>query len=182
MALPIVSLTIPAMRKILPFTLLLTAALAARASSAANLEDLDWLVGDWRQTGETSTAQETWLAPMAGSMPGVFRLVNDGRLVVHEYILIAQEADRVVLRFKHYNADYSTWEGDGPPLTFKLAEASPGYAMWENVSPTAEAPDLLRYQRTGDRLTVTVMDDEANPGAGDAMTFEFRQHADLSGD
>lgn len=170
------------MRKNLQFTLLLTAALSASASFAANLGDLEWLVGDWRQTGDANFAQETWLAPMAGSMPGFFRLMNDGRLVVHEYILIEQEEDRVVLRFKHYNPDYSTWEGDGPPLTFELAEVRPGYAAWENTSPSDEAPDLLRYERSGDRLTVTVMDDGANPDAGDPMTFEFRRYADLSGD
>lgn len=169
------------MRKILWFTLFLTGAFAAPPAFASNLDELGWLAGDWRQTGDSDFAQETWLPPLAGSMPGVFRLVNDGRLVVHEYILIVQEGDRVLLRFKHFNADYSTWEGNGPPLTFELSEVRPGFALWKNLSPSDEAPDLLRYERSGDGLSVTVMDDPAEPGAGEPMTFEFRRHADLAG-
>lgn len=167
---------------ILAFVLLGAASATAAGESAEPLGNLGWLVGDWRQSGESNFAQETWLPPMAGSMPGVFRLVNDGRLVVHEYILISEEPGRVVLRFKHYNPDYSTWEGDGPPLAFELGEIRPGFALWKNLAPAEQAPDLLRYERSGDMLTVTVMDDPAEPDAGEPLTFEFRRHADPAGD
>ena len=169
-------------RSILPALVVLAAVAAVRPATGASLDELAWLAGDWRQSGDKSFAQEVWLDPMNGSLPGVFRLIQNGRLIVHEYILIAQEDGRIVLRFKHFNADYSTWEGDGPPLTFVLAEVRPGFAMWQNTAPSDEAPDQLRYERSGDRLTVMVMDDTANADAGEPMTFKFRRHPNTSGD
>lgn len=154
---------------------------AAGKQDAPSLADLAWLAGDWRSETEARFAQEVWLAPRGGSLPGVFRLFNDGELVVHEYILIHEEPDDVVLRFKHFDADYRAWETDSA-LAFRLVEARPGFALFENLAPSERAPDMLRYELADETLTVSVMDRPDDEDAGEPMVFRFRCHAGACAD
>ena len=77
---------------------------------AVAVAQLNWLAGDWQAADKDGFVQEAWLEPVNGFRSGMFRLFAGERLVVHEYMLIAAEAETVVLRFKHFRADYSTWE------------------------------------------------------------------------
>jgi hypothetical protein len=144
------------------------------------LEQLSWLSGDWRIDQHDQFVQEHWLEPVNGFMSGVFRLFDGARLVVHEYILLSQEGRDVILRFKHFNADYSTWEKD-EPLKFRLSTLQEGYALFENVDPQPAAADLIEYSRSGNALTATVSD-RPGPEAGEAMVFRFKLHRKKSED
>lgn len=157
------------------FSILALPALSAGGEPAEwRVEQLSWMSGDWRiETGE-QFIQEAWLEPVHGFMNATFRLFVKEQLVVHEYMLASEEDDGVFLRFKHFNADYSTWEKDGP-LVFRLVELRDGYALFENVAPAPEAPDLLEYVRSGDTLTATVSD-RPGPEAGEPMVFRFQRH------
>ena len=151
---------------------------AETANEEWRLEQLSWMSGDWRIDDGDRFIQEAWLEPVHGFMNATFRLFVKERLVVHEYILVSEEDSGIFLRFKHFNADYSTWEKDGP-LVFRLVELRAGFARFENVAPAPEAPDVLEYLRSGDTLTATVSD-TPGPQAGEAMVFRFQRHRDDS--
>lgn len=148
----------------------------ASAEGDLPLEKLSWLAGDWRIDRNGRFVQEVWLAPVNDSMSAVFRMFQGDRLIVHEYFLVAREGDDVVLRFKHFRADYSTWEQDGP-LTFRLTSLEDCHALFENVDPQPSAPDLLEYSRAGAVLTAVVKD-KPGPETGDPMIFELELHGD----
>lgn len=167
------------MRRVRIAALMLLLVLPLGVTQAADggyrVEQLAWLSGDWRIDQENQFIQEHWLEPVDGFISAVFRLFNGGRLIVHEYILVSQEGNDVILRFKHFNADYSTWEAD-EPLKFRLAELRDGYALFENVAQhQPEAPDLIAYERVDATLTATVSD-RPGPEAGEPMVFRFQLH------
>ncbi|MFP4003055.1 MAG: DUF6265 family protein [Alphaproteobacteria bacterium] len=146
--------------------LLVAAPLATAPAQAAKLKDLGWLAGHWAASGE-GHVEEIWSEPRAGVMTGMFRLVMEGKPAVLEYVVISEEKDGVFLRFKHFRPDFSTWEGDNPPITMKLTEAKEGRAIFKNVMEAENQPPYVSYLLGEDgALTVLVntLPDEAEKG------------------
>lgn len=103
------------MQRILAVILVsIAVSISARAEDGLSLGDLKWLVGSWAGSGPGVVFEEHWLAASGGTMIGTFRLAGDKGRPVLEYIMIVQEPDRVVMRFKHFNSDYTTWEREAP--------------------------------------------------------------------
>ena len=129
--------------------LLLCAALAILASEAParaadhSLDDVAFLAGAWRG-GEDFIFEETWSSPAGGVMTGMARGHQAGALRVLEYIVIAEEADGVVMRFKHFNADYSTWEEDGALVVLPLVSAKKNDVTF-SADPPSETVKSIRY-------------------------------------
>ena len=144
---------------------------------AKDLEQLAWFAGHWRHTGAETVAEAVWLPTAGGTVPGLFRLMRDERAVVHEYILISRHNDRVVLRFQHYRADYSTWET--APIQFELTASERHFARFSNVAPGEGLPDFIEYRLQDDQLSVRLFDREGAPGAGSPIQFHFRRSSSM---
>ena len=132
------------MRKLLLFAAL--AALAPHMPAQAGdhgLEDVAFLTGAWRG-GDNFIFEETWSSPAGGVMTGMARGHEDGTLRVLEYIVIAEEPDGVVMRFKHFNADYSTWEKDGALVVLPMVSAKQNDVTF-SADPPSETVKSIRY-------------------------------------
>jgi len=100
-----------------------TRVLAENAESPpAGLEQLDWLVGQWKGEGvRGAPAMENWLAPMGGVMVGTLVQEDaEGAIMFTEHLYLMQENGTVVLRLKHFNADLTGWEEKDDMVTFRL--------------------------------------------------------------
>ncbi len=86
----------------------------ASAREPAALADLAFLEGAWRSGDGDFVFEEIWSGAEGGVMTAMARGVSGGNLQVLEYIVVAEEPDGVVMRFKHYNDDFTTWEADAP--------------------------------------------------------------------
>ncbi|WP_428407076.1 DUF6265 family protein [Hyphococcus sp.] len=115
---------------------------AARAEAPGSLADLAFLEGHWRG-GEDFIFEETWTAADGGVMTGMARGVSSGELKVLEYIVVSEEEDALVMRFKHFNRDYSTWE-DGGPVTLLLTDAKENDVTF-TADPPSETVKSIRY-------------------------------------
>lgn len=127
---------------IIAFTLLLAAASPARAGENP-LDDLAFMTGAWRG-GEEFIFEETWKAPAARIMTGMARGRQAGALRVLEYIVVSEEADGVIMRFNHFNADYSTWEKDGAVVMLALTSARENDVTF-SADPPSETVKSIRY-------------------------------------
>lgn len=159
------------MLKLRSWALLLSIALGGSAA-AASIEDLAWMAGDWRNGDGQNLTQEVWTEPMAGSMTGMFRLIQNAAVRVYEYVVITEEFDGIYYQFKHFRPDYSTWEGAGPHLRFELIDSEPGRAVFKNTGEIEGQPAYISYLRGDDgRVTVLV---GAAPTAGNGYEgFRF---------
>ncbi len=76
-------------------------------------------------------------------MTGMARGVSGGQLRVLEYIVVSEEETGVIMRFKHYDADFSTWEKGGP-VTLMLTVASDNDVTF-SADPPSETVKSIRY-------------------------------------
>ena len=136
--------------------MLLLALLSVGTGAAANdeLESLAWLEGHWVTEAFGGLAEETWLPVSGNAMYGVFRLTVDGRLDFSEFLQVTADAGRVVMRFKHFRPDYSTWEGDAPPMELEATEIAPGKVVFDSIDK--ESSSRIVYTLVGTELHVTV--------------------------
>ena len=77
---------------------------------AHSISELDWLAGRWVGQGLGGDVEEIWSPPSAGSMVGMFPLVDDYKTSFCEFLMIEEKDGLVTLRFKHFNSGYESWE------------------------------------------------------------------------
>ena len=161
---------------LIPLSFLVTIAASGTASAQQSaaaepaLSDLAFLEGRWRGGDEGFVFEETWNSAEGGVMTGMARGVRGGELAVLEYIVVSEEEDGVFMRFKHFRADYSTWEDD-EPLTLRFTQAKEGDVIFHSDDPQSEV-QTIRYFLTGDdgmQADVALMEN-GEPG-GFSLTF-----------
>ena len=117
--------------------------------------DLEWLAGHWSGQALGGFSEETWSEPRGGTMIGMFRLNKDGRTFVIEFVTIEDTAAGVIYRFKHFHADFRTWEEE--PLTYHLVESDEGFARFESRQRISGKPRQITYESLeGNRLQIMV--------------------------
>lgn len=151
--------------------LAMTLAWTAGPAGAQTLADFAFVEGAWRGGNDALAFEEVWSAPAAGVMTGMARGWSGQSLRVLEYIVVEETEAGVFMRFKHFNADYSTWETDGP-IVLRLVESKERDVLFRNDDPDAEVQSI-RYFSTADRALqadVALLDDGAP--AGFTLLFE----------
>lgn len=127
----------------------------AAPATAASLDDLAFLEGTWTAEAFGGTIEEVWLPARGDAMHGVFRTESDGAMGFSEFLQVTVEGDDVILRFAHFRPDYTTWEGDGPVMELRVAEAREGYVRFEAINDVT--PSVIAYTARGaDHLDVEV--------------------------
>lgn len=156
--------------------LTLLAALSASAAAAP----LDWLVGTWRGGGDGVVYEETWQAPVAGTMLGTFRFAKGDAVAFYELMTLSTVQNEggtppsirpsdsasfgfatigaTELRIRHFGGDLVAWEPKAKPLRFTIAEADDTHAVFTAVP----GPTRLVYTRAGDALEVRLEKDEVH--------------------
>lgn len=115
----------------------------ATAAARAKLEDLGWLAGQWAGKGLGGDVEQHWTKPVAGTMAGMFRLVQNGKPGFFEFVMIEAGEQGVTLRFQHFNPGYSAWEKNGP-LVLDLVETSSNRAVFKSRDPK-QSPARMVY-------------------------------------
>ena len=136
--------------------LVLVAMLACASSAWAgdSLEALAWLEGHWEAEAFGGTIEEIWLPAAGNAMHGVFRLTVEGQMEFSEFLQVTAEDGRLVMRFEHFNPDYSTWEGDGPPMELTATELTEDRVVFEAANEAS--PGRIVYHQVAEELRVTV--------------------------
>ena len=86
------------------------------SATTASLDDLSWLVGSWSGTAFGNTFEEVWNPPSAGSMVGMFKVINNDAVEFYELMTLSHVDGRLTLKVKHFTADFVAWE-DKPDFT-----------------------------------------------------------------
>lgn len=133
---------------------------------AADLAELNWLVGRWVGKGLGGECEEVFLPAWNDSMTGAFRYARDGKLVFSEFFTFAKQDGGVVLKLKHFNPDFTGWEEKDHCVEFPLIKLEKNAAYFGG----------LTYQLTDDGvLNVWVaMRNQTTQTVNDAH-FEFRR-------
>jgi hypothetical protein len=150
-----------------PLSLLLTAALAASATSpttaAVGIARVAWLQGCWEAASPDRTIEEHWMAPRGASMVGVGRTVRGTDLVEYELVVIREQGEKLA-----YEAHPS-----GQPSAVFLSDSVTGTAVvFQN--PQHDFPKRVGYERSGpDRLLAWI--DGGPEGQRPRKEFPYRR-------
>lgn len=126
-------------------TVLLTTAIVvvlATSPAAQTADQIAWMAGCWRQSGERSTVDEMWMSPSGGAMLGVSRTVAGSRTVAFEFLRIHQDGGRLTFTARPSGQNEAS---------FALLKIGPRDVVFEN--PTHDFPQRVIYRLENDTLT-----------------------------
>lgn len=126
---------------------------APAAGQSASLADFAWLEGTWTGRGpDGATAEIHYMAPEAGTLPAIFRLWKDDRVVVVEAVTLVEEEEGLTMYVRHFTPALVPLE-EAAALELRFTGQEGGAFWFENVRE--ENPRRTVMRRTGpDRVTV----------------------------
>ena len=88
-----------------------TAPAAAGASAPKSaIANFAWLEGRWQGEWGPRTAEQVWLAPKAGEIVGLFRLVENEKTLVIELFTLVEKDGGMNFYFRHFTPELLPWE------------------------------------------------------------------------
>ena len=103
-------------------------------SPNASIDQVSWVSGHWQGEAFGGIAEEIWSEPMGGSMMFVFRLVNDNKVSFYETGGIIEENGSLVLKLKHFDAQFHGWEEKDETVDFKLVKLEGNKAYFDDFT------------------------------------------------
>jgi len=130
-----------------------------------------WLEGHWRGEWGTRVAEQEWLGPQAGLMPGIFRLTEGDKTLVMELFSIVEKPEGVQFYLRHFTPELLPWEKTDA-TTLKLESSDATHAVF--VNPVNGEPKRATLTRV-DADTYTARS-EIEPEKGEPQTIEITFH------
>lgn len=154
------------------FALTLGALTATVEAQAASLTDLAFLEGSWTSNRSGFVIEESWTDTKAGVVLGTSRGVQNGSVRFLRFAVLEQAGGTVIMRFKRYNADYTSWETDGPTI-MRLTSADRNQAVFEATDPASDVKRIV-YRARPDG-TVDVIADRVDESGPYLVEFTLRR-------
>jgi hypothetical protein len=101
---------------------------------AATLDEVAWLAGSWTGEGFGEKVEETWSPPSGGSMVGMFKLFNGDDPAMYELFVAVEEKDSLIIKLKHFGADFKGWEAQDEYVSFPLVKIEENAAHFAGLS------------------------------------------------
>lgn len=137
------------------------------------VDDFAWLAGTWRGAGPGgSVAEIHYMDPEAGSLPSIFRLRQNDRVVVLEAISLIEENDGLVMYVRHFDTALVPLEKERA-IALRLVERRDRSFFFENRNE-GQNPRRSVLTRTDEGFTsVSYL---ARPdGSTDEIRVEFER-------
>ena len=153
------------------------AAANAPAPLKASVDQLAWIAGPWTGTLGDRTIEQHWMAPLAGSMVGMYRSIRAGKPTLYELLAIEQDAEGgLVLRIKHFapGPGLVGQEGKEESANHALVQLDGRRAVFENMTPTG--PVRVTFS-SPDAAALDIVVERTREGKPAATTFAYRRAA-----
>jgi hypothetical protein len=118
---------------------------AGEKSPPATLAEMKWLEGHWTGEAFGGVGEEIWSPAQAGSMMGMYRLIQKGKPVFYELCTVVEENGGLILRLKHFNADLTGWEEKNDTVDFPLVAVEKGAMHFDGMSFHPQGETLTVY-------------------------------------
>lgn len=112
-------------------------------SPPAKIEDLGWLAGAWKGEAMGGEFEETWNRPLGDSMSGLFRLVEGGKTVFSEHMMVMPQDGSLIIRLKHFDAQLHGWEEKDKTVDFRLLKMDGQTAWFNGLTYRLNSPDSM---------------------------------------
>lgn len=107
---------------------------AGQKSPAATLAEMNFLVGHWTGNAFGGVSEEIWAKPAGGAMMGMFRQINNGKIVFYELMTLVEEQGTILMRLRHFNPNLTGWEEKDKTVDFKFVGKKDGVIHFEGMA------------------------------------------------
>jgi len=104
------------------------------ARPPATLDVIAWMAGSWSGEALGGTFEEVWNAPSAGSMIGMFKHLNDGKVNFYELMLFIEEEGSLSFKVRHFDPDFTAWEDKREDVTMRFIKAEENAIHFTGIS------------------------------------------------
>jgi Domain of unknown function (DUF6265) len=136
-----------------------------------SLSEFTWLEGKWEGNWGPRLAEQVWLSPKGGELPGLFRVVENDKPLVLELFSIIESSDGIEMRIRHFTPSLAPWEQSAIAI-LRLTNMEGTSAVFENTS--GGQPNRQTLIRV-DTDTYTART-EISQGADNRQVTEIRFH------
>jgi hypothetical protein len=132
-------------------------------AQAASLADLAFLKGNWTSDRSGFVIEESWTDGQAGVVIGQSRGVQSGAVRFLRFAVVEQAGEHVIMRFKRYNPDYTSWETGGPSV-MRLTSAARDRIVFDATDPASDVKRIVYRVRADGAIDVTAnRSDQSGP-------------------
>ena len=118
-----------------------------------SVSELSWMKGSWTGALGPNAIEEVWTKPNSTSLQASVRIVAGGSTVVHEFVVISQTADGLVLFLQQWGRDFTPLS---PATKMKMTEMTENSVTFEAGESAAIVK--LSYRRAdADTFEITFM-------------------------
>lgn len=135
---------------------------STKALSGVTAKDLDWLSGTWFGQYGNDEVEEQWSTVRAGTMMGVFRWLKGDSVSFYELLVLSMDADRLVMRLKHFNSALVGQEEKDKSVDFALVELNDREAVFMQLNKENPPWLVYRMESTDQLVTYFETDGEAH--------------------
>ena len=125
--------------------LLVSIAISLMIAGESSVPGLSWMTGSWTGQLGPNTIEEIWSKPNSSSIQASVRIVNNDKTVVHEFIVITQTDDGIVLYLQQWGPDYSPL---APVTKMTMTEMTENSISF--LADAGAAIEKLSYRRVDD--------------------------------
>lgn len=131
----------------------------------AKIENVKWIAGHWKGEAFGGKTEEIWSEPSAGAMMGMFKLVENDRVVFYELEIIREVDSTLVLQLKHFGSDLKGWETKDETVDFYLKAITADKVVFEGMTfESINANEMNVY-----------VEMKNNEGQIDVLTFNYKK-------
>lgn len=114
---------------------------------ACKIEQLSWMVGNWLGNEDHVISEEQWSQPIVGTMMGMYRMVNNGKPIFYELMLLIQDSSGIKLQLKHFSHPLKGWENkDDAGVIFTLLKVEGRKAYFDGMTyDLTNSSELIVY-------------------------------------
>jgi hypothetical protein len=123
------------------------------------------LQGAWEGTAFGGISEEIWSEPLANTMMGVYRSVENGAVKFYEIDSIVETNGSLEMRLKHFNPDLTGWEEKGTVRVFPLVKIANGEIYFDGMT----------YKKTGKDTVTAYLAIGGGEGGTREVVFEYRR-------
>ncbi len=122
--------------------------------------------GVWEGPAFGGVSEEIWSKPSAGTMMGVYRSIEKGKVTFYEIDLLVEAEGSLEMRLKHFHPDLKGWEEKDEVRVFPLIK----------LEQDAIYFDGMTYKRTGpDTVTVYLAISDKGSTKSREVVFDYHR-------
>jgi len=133
-----------------------------KGSPRATLQDVKWLIGNWKGESDFGNYEENWSPSSGKSMLFSFKMWNGEAVVFYEIGHIVEQENSLLLQMKHFDKNLKGWEKQDETENFKFIKIEKNRIYFDKIT----------YEKVSDsEMNVYVFMEEN----GNELKFNFKK-------